>query len=460
MADFLREHGFPGRRLHVIPSGIDVRRTEPSEARDPYVLGTAAVPASLEGHGRAPRRLCARDASPPTGDLRERRVARADARSRAARLGVSATFHGEIADAPRAAIEALDGFVLPSRAENLPVSLLWRRWPARCPSSPPASAASRSSSRTASTAWPVPAEDPGSPRRRDRPAHSIADPAAPRPARPSRSRDRSTDDLRSRPPRSQRRLAQPLHANSTRARLQRRESQHLTMRDPAGDPGAAGRWAPSASSSRLRKGAPRWPGHDVRRRRGGRAARRRGRRSPHYPAPAPRAPPLADLPQRRPRARSRHSAGWRPTILPLPQPRRRRGRRARDSCEAAAFPPVVTVHGVPEEDYDLTRRAVLKGSGGFDVVARAAPASPRRSSQRGVRVRRDDRQRRRHRRLPPAGPRGARDWSSHSTQRSPLLVTGGPPRRARGAGPRDPGARADPRRVSARGGRGTAPRRA
>jgi len=122
MADFLRERGFPNKRLRVIPSGIDVRRTEPRPPHDPYVLGTAAIIHPLKGtdlliDACALARLPLRLEVYGSGEWLE------PMRARAARLGVNATFHGEIGDA-RAAIEALDGFVLPSRAENLPISLL------------------------------------------------------------------------------------------------------------------------------------------------------------------------------------------------------------------------------------------------------------------------------------------------------------------------------------------------
>ncbi len=122
MADFLAGRGFRRERLRVIPSGIDLRNAEPRPARDPYVLGTATILHSLKGTDVLID-ACARAKSRielqiyGTGEWLE------PMRARAARLGLEVTFHGEIADA-REAIDALDGFVLPSRAENLPISLL------------------------------------------------------------------------------------------------------------------------------------------------------------------------------------------------------------------------------------------------------------------------------------------------------------------------------------------------
>lgn len=120
LADFLAEAGLPRRRISVLPSGIDVRRTAPGPARTPPVVVTAAV---LE-----PRKaidVLIRAVAPL--DVRLDIFGDGSERSRledlARRLGANVCFHGRTDDVRDRLAEA-DLFVLPSRGENLPISIL------------------------------------------------------------------------------------------------------------------------------------------------------------------------------------------------------------------------------------------------------------------------------------------------------------------------------------------------
>jgi glycosyltransferase involved in cell wall biosynthesis len=119
---FLIDAGFDARRVRVIPSAVEVRRTEPPPAHTPLTLG---VIANLEYWKGIDVLLdaCARVAGPlrleVIGDGEQR--GRLEARSRA--LGLDAAFHGRVSGAA-ARLDDVDVFVLPSRAENLPLVVL------------------------------------------------------------------------------------------------------------------------------------------------------------------------------------------------------------------------------------------------------------------------------------------------------------------------------------------------
>ena len=122
MAAFLSSVGLPGRRIHVIPSGISVSRDEPPSRTGPLRIMTAAnlewwkgVDVLLEA--------CAQLEEPYVLDVCGDGDARGELERRAARLGVHATFHGRVDDVAQR-LAAAHLFVLPSRAENLPVSIL------------------------------------------------------------------------------------------------------------------------------------------------------------------------------------------------------------------------------------------------------------------------------------------------------------------------------------------------
>jgi glycosyltransferase involved in cell wall biosynthesis len=122
MALFLRERGVPADRMHLIPSCIDVRRTSCAPARDPVVVGTVAalhywkgLDVLLDACARIDRRVVV--------EILGDGYARGELEEQAARLNVDARFRGEVTDV-RPQIEDFDVFVLPSRAENLPISIL------------------------------------------------------------------------------------------------------------------------------------------------------------------------------------------------------------------------------------------------------------------------------------------------------------------------------------------------
>ncbi len=123
VARFLIAHRFPAGRLHVVPNGIDLRRTEPAPAHDPLVVGTAAILEHRKGIDvllEAPsRRLDTPLRVEIFGDGSLRRALEEQARA----LRVDAHFHGRVDDV-RTRLESLDVFVLPSRDENLPMALL------------------------------------------------------------------------------------------------------------------------------------------------------------------------------------------------------------------------------------------------------------------------------------------------------------------------------------------------
>ncbi len=122
LAAFLVRYGFPRRRMHVIPYGVAPQHAEPHPGREPVVFGTAA---NLEYH-KGIEILLAAAAKVETplqleiyGDGR----ARGELAAEASRLGLDARFHGFDPEF-RAKIRELDVFVLPTRGDNFPVSIL------------------------------------------------------------------------------------------------------------------------------------------------------------------------------------------------------------------------------------------------------------------------------------------------------------------------------------------------
>ena len=122
LADFLLRHGFPRGRMHVIPYGVEPRAVEPRPVREPPVVGTAA---NLEYHKGIELLLAAAArVDPPVAlEVYGDGSARAELEAEAARLGLAARFHGFDPDF-RTKLGELDVFVLPTRGDNLPVSIL------------------------------------------------------------------------------------------------------------------------------------------------------------------------------------------------------------------------------------------------------------------------------------------------------------------------------------------------
>jgi glycosyltransferase involved in cell wall biosynthesis len=125
MAGFLAAHGFPPGRIHVLPSRIDIRRWEPAPPHRPLRLATVA---RLERHKGVDVLIdaCARladRATPVHLDVYGDGSLRADLERRTSRHRVDATFHGHDPSVRDRLLEA-DLFVLPSRGENLPITIL------------------------------------------------------------------------------------------------------------------------------------------------------------------------------------------------------------------------------------------------------------------------------------------------------------------------------------------------
>lgn len=122
LAEFLARHGFPRRRMHVIPYGVEPRTVERRPARGRAVFGTAA---NLEYHKGIEVLLAAaaRVESPLQLEIYGDGSARATLEAEARRLGISARFHG-FDPGFRSRLDELDVFVLPTRGDNLPVSIL------------------------------------------------------------------------------------------------------------------------------------------------------------------------------------------------------------------------------------------------------------------------------------------------------------------------------------------------
>jgi glycosyltransferase involved in cell wall biosynthesis len=122
LARFLVEHGFPAGRMHVIPNGIAAPGAAPPPPHDPIAIGTASV---LEYRKGVDVLLdaCARLTIPYRleifGDGPERQALE----RQATRLGVPARFHGFVEDL-RPRLADVDLFVLPTRADNLPMAIL------------------------------------------------------------------------------------------------------------------------------------------------------------------------------------------------------------------------------------------------------------------------------------------------------------------------------------------------
>jgi glycosyltransferase involved in cell wall biosynthesis len=121
LAGFLAEHHVPRERVRVIRSGIDVRRREPAPGHEPLAIGTAA---NLEPWKGVDVLLAACDGRGPLrievyGDGTERSALE----RQASELGLDARFHGFVPGL-RQRLADLDVFVLPSRGDNLPISVL------------------------------------------------------------------------------------------------------------------------------------------------------------------------------------------------------------------------------------------------------------------------------------------------------------------------------------------------
>jgi glycosyltransferase involved in cell wall biosynthesis len=123
MADFMLEHGFPERLVHVIPFGAEPG--EPRASRDGGRTLVAGVAANLE-HWKGIDTLleaAAKARSPVRLEIYGTGSQRDVLERQARELGVEARFHGFVADL-REPFAGLDVLVQPSRADNFPLAVL------------------------------------------------------------------------------------------------------------------------------------------------------------------------------------------------------------------------------------------------------------------------------------------------------------------------------------------------
>jgi glycosyltransferase involved in cell wall biosynthesis len=122
LARFLVAHGLPAARVRVVPSGIELRRREPSPAHEPFVVATIARLEYWKGIDVL-LEACARVSAPLRLEIFGEGTERTSLERQAARLGLDACFHGEVERAWER-LDELDLLALPSRAENLPIVVL------------------------------------------------------------------------------------------------------------------------------------------------------------------------------------------------------------------------------------------------------------------------------------------------------------------------------------------------
>jgi glycosyltransferase involved in cell wall biosynthesis len=125
IARFLDQHGLSRNRIHVIPHGIEPPgRTRNADTHDGSVLRLATA-ANLEYWKGLDVLLaaCARVQMPVRLDVYGEGSLREELVREAAGLGVDAAFHGFVPDVRDRLAEA-DVFVLPSRGDNAPMSIL------------------------------------------------------------------------------------------------------------------------------------------------------------------------------------------------------------------------------------------------------------------------------------------------------------------------------------------------
>jgi glycosyltransferase involved in cell wall biosynthesis len=118
----LLRHRFPEFRTIVIPNGVELRRSEPPERHCPLRLATAGKLERWKGIDlllEACMMVRARVHLDVYGDG----SLRSSLERQAARHDIHATFHGWVANVAERLAEA-DLFVLPSRADNLPIAVL------------------------------------------------------------------------------------------------------------------------------------------------------------------------------------------------------------------------------------------------------------------------------------------------------------------------------------------------
>jgi glycosyltransferase involved in cell wall biosynthesis len=122
LKSFLVAHVVSADLLHVIHSGIEVRRTEPRIDNGPLVVGTVTNLVFWKGVDVLVA-ACAQVEAPMRLEVFGAGADQEMLEQRARELGVDAHFHGFVDDMT-GRLDELDLFVLPSRTDNLPVAVL------------------------------------------------------------------------------------------------------------------------------------------------------------------------------------------------------------------------------------------------------------------------------------------------------------------------------------------------
>jgi glycosyltransferase involved in cell wall biosynthesis len=119
---FLIHHGFSEERIRVIPSAVEIRRRHPPAPRTPVTVGTIAGLEYWKGVDLLVE-ACGQVSAPIRLEVYGEGVWRRRLEARARALGIDARFHGRV-PAAEERLEEMDLFVLPSRADNLPMVIL------------------------------------------------------------------------------------------------------------------------------------------------------------------------------------------------------------------------------------------------------------------------------------------------------------------------------------------------
>ena len=122
LATFLVQHGFPRSRLTVIPYGVTVRRIAPPRLHDPPRVAAAAILEQRKGIDVL-LDACASMETPAQVEIFGDGSLREELEAKARRLDIPVRFHGFVDDL-RDRLLDVDGLVLPTRADNLPMAIL------------------------------------------------------------------------------------------------------------------------------------------------------------------------------------------------------------------------------------------------------------------------------------------------------------------------------------------------
>jgi glycosyltransferase involved in cell wall biosynthesis len=122
MAGFLTAHGVSRRRVHVIPYGVPLREPSRRNSGHPFTIGTAANLEYWKGLDVL-LEACALARVPVRLEVFGDGTLRGALERQALESNLDVRFHGFVPDLP-ARLGDVDAFVLPSRADNLPVSIL------------------------------------------------------------------------------------------------------------------------------------------------------------------------------------------------------------------------------------------------------------------------------------------------------------------------------------------------